>query len=72
MAKRRLISKKVKVLDCNCSWDGAKQAGAHRFDYCTCKVRVDTGKKSGELKLLPDEYIIGTVFIATHPEKSYR
>ena len=49
MAKGRLISKKVKVLDCNCSWDGAKQAGAHRFDYCTCKVRVDTGKKAGSL-----------------------
>jgi len=66
-----LISKKVKVLDCNCSWNGSKQGEARRYDYCQCKARVEKGKRGG-LVLKPEIYILGTVFIAGHPEKVWR
>ena len=68
---RGLISKRVKVLDCNCSFDGAKQVGAHRFDSCVCRVRTAKGKE-GALEMLPETYNLGTMFIAVYPEKAWR
>lgn len=75
MAKRqprRLISKQVQVMDCNCSWDGSIQVEAHRFDYCVCKVRVRRGKKGASVSPKPDlEYVIPTIFIAAYPKKAW-
>jgi len=71
--KRGLISKKVEVLDCNCSYDGSKQAEASRYDYCRCKVRVQKGRKGAIVSATPDKiYTIGTVFIASHPARAWR
>ena len=70
MAKRRLISKRVKVLDCNCDTE-RMQIGAHRFDFCKCRVRVEVGRRKA-LEPLPEVYGIGTVFIGVHPEKAWR
>jgi len=67
---RRLISKKVEVLDCNCSYDGSLQAEASRYDFCKCKVRVAKGKKRLMVPL-PEEYSIGTIFIAGYPKKAW-
>ncbi len=75
MAKRGprgLISKRVKSLECKCSYNGSKQAGAHRFDYCVCKVSVEKGKRGTIVSPKPDlEYIIPTIFI-TPPAKRRR
>ncbi len=75
MAKKRprgLISKRVRGLECKCSYDGSMQAGAHRFDYCVCKVSVEKGKRGAIVSPKPDlEYIIPTIFI-TPPAKRRR
>jgi len=69
---RGLISKRVSVLDCNCSWDGSLQGEAERFDHCICKVRVTKGKRGATVSPKPDlEYIIPTVFIAAYPKKAW-
>jgi len=68
---RRLISKRVEVLDCNCSWDGSRQAEARRYDGCVCKVRVAKGKKRLMVSL-PEKYSIGSIFIAKLPKKAWR
>lgn len=69
----RLISKKVTVLDCNCSWNGSKQGQARRYDYCQCKVRVRTGRKGAiERPIYDQTYTISTIFIAGHPEKAWK
>ena len=61
---RGLISKKVRGLQCECSYDGAEQAGAHRYDYCVCRVSIEKGKKGNIVSPKPDlEYVIPTVFI---------
>lgn len=68
---RRLISKRVEVLNCNCYWDGARQAEARRYDGCVCKVSVAKGKQRLMVPL-PEEYRIGTVFIAKLPKRAWR
>ena len=70
MAKRtpRMISKKVRGMTCECSWDGSKQAGYERFDYCKCKVSGIKGKRDTVYDL-PGEYIIGTIFIKPPPKR---
>ena len=67
---RRLISKKVRVIDCNCS-SRSKQVEADRFDDCVCKVRVEKGRKRG-LEQEPTKYQMMTVFIAAHPKKVWK
>jgi len=67
---RGLISKRVKALECKCSWNGSKQAGAQRWDYCTCKVSVEKGKRGTIVSPKPDlEYLIPTIFITTLKKK---
>ena len=65
---KRLISKKVRVLDCKAGWPMSKQGKAYRFDSPICKVRVEKGKR-GALELLEDEYHLGTIFIEDPPPR---
>jgi hypothetical protein len=62
MAKGRLISKRVKGIQCDCSWNGSKQAGFERFDFCKCKLSGQKGKR-GTVYSLPGEYNLGVIFI---------
>jgi len=68
MAKRRWISKRVKGLECKCSWDGSKQAGYERFDHCLCKASTTKGKRATVIDL-PGEYLISTIFIKPPPKR---
>ena len=73
MAKRKprgLISKRVRGLQCECSYDGSLQAGSHRYDYCVCKVSVEKGKRGTVVSPKPDlEYIIPVIFIKGPPKR---
>lgn len=62
MGKQRLISKKVRVLDCTFSFNGSKQGEAFRFDSNYCKVRTEKGKR-GAVEQQPTEYYIPTIFM---------
>ena len=65
-----LISKRVRVLDANCS-HYSKQGEAERFDFCRVKVRAEKGKHR-RIEDLPGTYQIGTVFMAAYPKKAWR
>src|SRR5437867_4673115 len=68
----RLISKRVRVLDCNCSWFST-QGSADRFGFCECKVRVEKGKRHAIESPAGDQtYNLGTVFIAAHPNQAFK
>jgi len=68
---RRMISKKVQVMDCKMGWPMSRQGNAYRFDSNICKVRVTKGTK-GATTPLEDEYRISTIFMIPPPPRKKR
>ena len=64
-----LLSKKVFVIDANCSYKG-EQAGADRFDFCELKFRQSKGKH-GTVVDLPGGAHVSTIFVGTYPKKAF-
>jgi hypothetical protein len=69
-AIRPLISKKIKVLDLNCSTK-SRQGTADRFDWCEIEGRRERGRH-GEIVTIPGKRsIVHTVFVGTYPERAF-
>jgi hypothetical protein len=69
MGRGRLVSKRVRVLDCNCS-NFSTQGSADRFDFCECETRVERGKRHA-IEVSGEKFHLGTVFIAAYPNMAF-
>ena len=72
MVARGLISRKVHVLDCNCSTQ-SKQGEVDRYDFCVCKVRIQKGRHGEIVSATPDlKYNISMLAVGAHPKRAFR